>query len=97
MKLNIGDYTIKTDAYQFIVLKKKVVQENNKLAKEDNIGKDYLVPIGYCTSLDSALKLIVDKVLLDNDDLKTIRNELNKIYLQIKELSKALDVRSELK
>lgn len=90
MKISIGDYRIKTDAYQFILEGKSVVQES-KLAKEENIGKETWKVLGYYNNLEQILKAIPQRVLLDNDDLKTISRKLGIISIKIGAVKVALE------
>ena len=93
MKIKIGDYKIETDGKQFIVKSKtiKKVLEEQKELNEETEAKDNFKPIAYCTSLESALKCITNQVLLDNDSVMDVIAQLKLIYMQIKEIRKALE------
>lgn len=95
MKLKIGDYLIETDERQFIVKTKKVVEEN-RLAKEENIGKEYWQAVAYCTTLDSALKFAPQQVIRSNNDALTIIEKLEQIHADIKELSNRNNIENTL-
>lgn len=90
MQLDFGDYKIVTDERQFIVQKKKVIQAG-KFTKEANVGKEYFEDDAYCTSLNSALKFLCKKTLLDNDDLLVIKEKLAKIESKIDKFTKLLN------
>lgn len=87
MKVIIGDYLIETDERQFIVKSKKVI-EDGKLTKKENIGKERLQPIAYCTTIDSALKFVPQQVLKTSDDILVIIEKLEQIDRDIKALNK---------
>lgn len=89
MILQFKDYMVKTDSRQFIVQKKKIVQPG-PLTKEENIGKEYWEDEAYCSTLNSALKLLRKKVLLDNHDLKVIIGKLNELESKIDEFTSLL-------
>lgn len=86
MKINIGDYFIETDERQFIVKRKKVVEES-RLTKKENIGNEYWQPIAYCTTLDSALKFVPQQILRSNDDISIVIDKLSQIEREIKVIS----------
>ncbi|GAA0107349.1 hypothetical protein [Clostridium tertium] len=83
MKINIGDYFIETDERQFIVKAKKIVEES-RLAKKENIGKEYWQPIAYCTTFNSALKFVSQQALRSNDDISVVIDKLTQIERDIK-------------
>lgn len=87
MKINVGDYFIETDERQFIVKVKKVVEES-RLAKKENIGKEYWQPIAYCTTFDSALKFVPQQASRSNDDILVIKEKLTQIHEHSKEYKK---------
>ena len=86
MKINVGDYFIETDERQFIVKVKKVVEES-RLAKKENIGKEYWQPIAYCTTFDSALKFVPQQALRSNDDINVVIDKLTQIERDIKAIT----------
>lgn len=83
MKIDLGEYIITTDSLQFIVQQKVPIQVNNQ-TKEENIGKNRIVDIAYCPSLNSALNHLVDKVVLDNEDVNTIVSKLEELKAEIR-------------
>ena len=94
MKLKIGDYLIETDERQFIVKTKKVVEES-RLAKEENIGKEYWQPVAYCITLDSALKFIPQQVIRSNNDVSIIIGKLEQIEEIIKVIPQPIKIEIE--
>lgn len=89
MKIQLGDYRIETDNMQYIIKAKKVIQAG-RLTKEENVGKEKWEEVSYHSSLDSALKSLANKVVLDNDDIFIIKQKLNEIQRDIKGFIKAL-------
>lgn len=87
MNIKIDDYLIESDGRQYIVKIKKIVEEG-RLAKKENIGKEYWQPIAYCTSFNSALKFVPQQVLRSNDDINIVLDKLNKIERDIKHIEK---------
>lgn len=96
MNINIGDYRIESDSICFILKAKRIVKETKK-TKEENIGEERWVAIGYYTNIDKVLEAIPRQVLLDNDDLKEIIRKLNTISIKIGGIKLALEgvVKSE--
>lgn len=90
MKLNLGDYRIESDSNCFILKSKKVVQES-KLTKEENIGEERWVTVGYYTNIDKLLEDIPRQILLDNDDLKEISKKLGVLSIKIGGIKMALE------
>lgn len=90
MKLNLGDYRIESDSNCFILKSKKVVQES-KLTKEENIGEERWVTVGYYTNIDKLLEDIPRQILLDNDDLKEISKKLGILSIKIGGIKMALE------
>lgn len=91
MKLDLGDYKIESDDRQFIVLAKSIVKES-KLTKEENVGKEVFKPVAYHSNFQSVLKFLSNKVLLDNDDINTIKDKLEQLHKEIARLNKALEI-----
>lgn len=91
MKLDLGDYKIESDDRQFVVLAKSIVKES-KLTKEENVGKEVFKPVAYYSNFKSVLKFIGNKVLLDNDDINTIKDKLEQLHKEIARLNKALEI-----
>ena len=93
MKIKIGDYKIDTDNKQFIVKSKTYnkVTKGQEVSEDESISEDNYKSIAWCTSLESALKCITNQVLLDNDSVMDIIAQLKLIYMQIKEIRKALE------
>lgn len=83
MILEFNKYKIVTDDKQFIVQEKRVKKEG-VFTKEENIGQEYYVDLGYYSSLENALKLLPKRILLANDDLQVIKKELELIQSEIK-------------
>lgn len=90
MKLNLGDYRIESDSNCFILKSKKVVQES-KLTKEENIGEERWITVGYYTNIDNLLEAIPRQILLDNDDLKDISKKLGVLSIKIGGIKMALE------
>lgn len=90
MKINLGDYRIESDSNCFILKSKKVVQES-KLTKEENIGEERWVTVGYYTNIDKLLEDIPRQILLDNDDLKEISKKLGVLSIKIGGIKMALE------
>lgn len=93
MKIKIGDYKIETDNKQFVVKSKtsnKAI-EGQEVSDNENISEDNYKAIAWCTSLESALKCVTNQTLLDNDSVMDIIAQLKLIYMQIKEIRKALE------
>lgn len=90
MKINLGDYRIESDSNCFILKSKKVVQES-KLTKEENIGEERWVTVGYYTNIDKLLEAIPRQILLDNDDLKEISKKLGVLSIKISGIKMALE------
>lgn len=90
MKMEFEDYIISTDEMQFIVYKKKTIQDS-RLTKPENIGKEVTEVLGYFSSLEYALKFLAKKTLLDNDDLSVIKEKLSSIEATAREICLALN------
>jgi len=90
MKLDLGEYLITSDERQFIVSRRSIVQAG-RMAKAENVGKEKIEPIAYCTSIDYALKIACKNVLMVNDDLTIIMDKLNAIEVKIKEFTRVLE------
>lgn len=91
MKLDLGDYRIESDERQFIVQAKSIIKES-KLTKEENIGKEVFKTVAYLPTLSMCLKFIGNKIVLDNDDINTIKDKLDALRKEISKLNKALGV-----
>ena len=91
MKLDLGDYKIESDERQFIVQVKSVIKES-KLTKEENVGKEVFKTVAYIPTLPKCLKFIANKIVLDNDDINTIKDKLDGLHKEISKLNKALGV-----
>lgn len=91
MKLDLGDYRIESDERQFIVQAKSIIKES-KLTKEENIGKEVFKTVAYLPTLLMCLKFIGNKIVLDNDDINTIKDKLDALRKEISKLNKALGV-----
>lgn len=90
MKAILGDYILETDNYNFIVKRVDTVEVKNE--EKEVIGtKEVEKVVGYSTNLDTALKLIVNRVLLDNDDLKDICKILRTLSIKIGGIRATLD------
>lgn len=92
MKLNLGDYRIESDERQFIIQAKSVVKEG-RLTKEENVGKEVFKTVAYMPTLQMCLKFIGNKIVLDNDDINTIKEKLDDLHKEISKLNKALTIR----
>lgn len=95
MKLEIGNYVITSDERQFIV-NVKMTKREGKEVKAENVGKDYLKPIGYFTEFNSALKLIPQKALMQSDDVIDLKELLKQIDEDIKSIQKPVKVEVEV-
>ena len=91
MKLDLGDYRIESDERQFIIQAKSVVKEG-RLTKEENVGKEVFKTVAYMPTLQMCLKFIANKIVLDNDDINTIKDKLDSLHKEISKLNKALTV-----
>ncbi|WP_338630852.1 hypothetical protein [Clostridium baratii] len=94
MKLDLGDYRIESDERQFIVQAKSVIRES-KLTKEENIGKEIFKTVAYLPTLPMCLKFIGNKIVLDNDDINTIKDKLDGLRKEISKLNHVLEVEYE--
>ncbi len=91
MKIDLGDYRIESDERQFIVQAKSVIREG-KLTKEENVGKEIFKTVAYMPTLPMCLKFIGNKIVLDNDDVNTIKDKLDSLHKEISKLNKVLEV-----
>ena len=91
MKLDLGDYKIESDERQFIVQAKSVIREG-KRTKEENVGKEIFKTVAYMPTLPMCLKFIGNKIVLDNDDINTIKDKLDSLRKEISKLNKVLEV-----
>ena len=91
MKIDLGDYRIESDERQFIVQAKSVIREG-KLTKEENVGKEIFKTVAYMPTLPMCLKFIGNKIVLDNDDINTIKDKLDSLHKEISKLNKVLEV-----
>lgn len=91
MKLDLGDYRIESDERQFVVQAKSIIK-GGKLTKEENIGKEIFKIVAYMPTLQMCLKFIGNKIVLDNDDINTIKDKLDSLHKKISKLNKALEV-----
>ena len=94
MKLEIGNYVITSDERQFIVNAKMTKGEGERV-KIENVGKDYLKPIGYFTEFNSALKSIPQKALMQSDDVTDLKELLRQIDEDIKAIPTPIKVEVE--
>lgn len=85
MILNLGEYKIETDEYQYILYKKGYVKES-RFTKPENVGKEKWTVIGYFTTLEYALKLVPQDIIRTNDDIFIIMEKLKQIEAIIKEI-----------
>ena len=87
MQIDINDkYLIKTDPYNFVVMKKM----------ENKEGKKYLQEVSYHGELSSAVKSLIKRKILRSDahTLNGIIDDLNNI---IDEITKALEPEFEVR
>lgn len=91
MKIDLGHYRIESDERQFIVQAKSVIREG-KLTKEENVGKEIFKTVAYMPTLPMCLKFIGNKIVLDNDDINTIKDKLDSLRKEISKLNKVLEV-----
>lgn len=91
MKINIGDYKIETDERQFIVKAKSIVKES-KMTKAENVGKEVWQTVAYFTRLDSTLKYLSQRCVSDNDELIVIKEKIDLIERDIKQIKQALEI-----
>lgn len=97
MKIKLSKNLILTnDKRQFILNKVKQAKED-KYDEDDNLiikkGDDILFPISYYSNLESLLKCIPDKVILNS----SIQNIADLINIYKKMTKKLLDIPMELK
>lgn len=96
MKIELGNYKIESDAYNFIV--KRVDNSEVKNDKGEIVGtKEVEKVVGYTSNFDKALKLVTNSVLLDNDDIKEICKILKTISIKISGIKMQLDRITEIK
>ncbi|MBM7835924.1 hypothetical protein [Clostridium sardiniense] len=91
MKLDLGDYKIESDEKQFIVQAKSIIRES-RLTKEENVGKEIFKIVAYLPTLPKCLNFIANKVVLDNDDINTIKDKLDSLHKEISKLNQVLEV-----
>lgn len=94
MKLTIGDYKIESDSNCFSLLAKKIVQpivKDGEIVNKENVGSERWVVVGYYSQVDSLLNAIPRQVLLDNDDLLSIKQKLEVINIQIAGIRRVLE------
>jgi len=94
MKLKLGDYYIESekDDRCFTVYRLDTVTDH-RMAKAENIGKDKKVILGYPSTINSAVKFICQRALIENDDLDIILNKIDVIQSEIEAISKRLNIR----
>ena len=98
MKMDLGnDLRITTDEFQFMLQKMSIVQatpEGSKKKKtlEKNVGNIVWTTIAYCSSLDQTLNHVAKKILLENDDLKVIKEKLNELQDTINKFTGILKI-----
>ena len=85
MRVEISNYIIETDSLQFILKEKGIVQES-RLTKAENVGKEKETTLGYYTKFEDALKAIPQEVLKSNDDINAIKDKLDQIKADIKQI-----------
>ena len=85
-----NEYQIVTDGMQFIVQVKKAIQAS-RMTKEENIGKERWVDIGYFPKVNQALKHVSNHILLVNKDLDVIITKLNNLDIKIDEIKDLLE------
>ena len=85
MRVEISNYIIETDSLQFILKEKGIVQES-RLTKAENVGKEKETTLGYYTKFEQALSAIPQEVLKGNDDTVIIKDKLNQIKADIKQI-----------
>lgn len=83
MNITIGDYKIESDSMQFVVKKKRIVEES-KRTKAENIGDERWIPIAYAVKFEQALLFVPQEALRDNDDIVVIKEKLDQIQADIK-------------
>lgn len=89
MKLDLGKYQIVTDDCQFVVQEKKIIQEG-KFTKAENVGKEVVKDLAYCSSLEYALKFLCKKACIDNNDINDVVKEIKNLEDKIEGFAKAL-------
>ena len=96
MDIKIGDYQITSDSFQFVVNKIGTVQEG-RLTKTENVGKETLKPVAYCTKFEDVLKYIPQDILRTNEDINIIMDKLNEIqgYIQSLEAYPVIFIKEE--
>ncbi len=84
MKVMIGEFTIESDTKQYVVYERRVV-ELETANIDENVGKEYIKPIGYFSKLKEAYKFIGERTVKTNHNVETILNKLEEIINVIKE------------
>ena len=87
MKLETSKYLVKTDAYQFILQTKGVVEDSAALKDKSKIGGESLSDKKYYSSLSSLFYGMVKYQLLESDEI----NSFEKILDLITETRSQLD------
>ncbi len=79
-KMLIGDYKIESDAINIVVSKRLIVR------KGDNAGKESWTNQAYVSTLENALKYLVNQEVKETGltDLKTVIAKQNELYELIK-------------
>lgn len=94
MRLEIGNYVITSDERQFILNEKMIKGEGVK-TKEENVGKEYLKPLGYYTNFNDMLKFIPQKALMQSEDTTDLVRLLNQTEEDIKSIEQPIRVEVE--
>jgi len=75
---------------EFVVQKMNIIVKGEN-TKDENVGKENWVSIGYFPKINQAIRCVSKHILLVNDDLETIISKLNTIDIKIEEIRALLE------
>lgn len=81
-RIPFGPYRLTADSHQWVVVEPKT------RGSGPNAGETYDAPVGYCSELGAALKLIAERRLRDSDatTLSQLRTELAAFHADVTQL-----------
>jgi len=85
-----NEYKIVTNNMEFVVQKMNIIAKGEN-TKEENVGKENWISIGYFPKINQAIQCVSKHILLVNDDLNIIVNKLNIIDLKIEKIRALLE------
>lgn len=91
MKLDLGNYLLKTDDRNFILYKKVVVKEH-RLAKAENVGKENLEIVGYFSNFENAMNYLTNRAFIDNGYIEDVKIQIENYKEIVKGLAKELNI-----